>query len=51
MFAITWSAPIAVKHMVGNQMESIFAVLSREDMERKTAMVTSQLAKMPRRKI
>ena len=41
---------MAVKHIVGNQTEMIFATLSREEVKRKTAVVTSQLASMPRRK-
>ena len=32
-------------------MATILEIISREEMERKTAMVTSQLARMPRRNI
>ena len=51
MFAMTWSAPRAVKAMVGNQIEIILDAISRDEVDRKTAIVTSQLAKMARRKI
>ena len=51
MFAMTWSAPRAVKAMVGNQIEIILHTISRDEVDRKTAIVTSQLAKVARREI
>ena len=37
--------------MTGNQIETILEIISREEMARKTAMQTSQLQRMPLRKI
>lgn len=43
MLAITWSVPRPTKHITGNQIETIFEMISRDDTARKTAMQTSQL--------
>lgn len=51
MFAMTWSVPTPTKHMTGSHIARILEKISREEIERKTAMVTSQLARMPRRNI
>lgn len=42
MLAITWSVPRPTKHITGIQMAKILEIISRAEMERKTAIVTSQ---------